>query len=939
MGSLWAAGFLLRRLRDEVGVVALLVALVGITSFLFAGAPRLFNLVADGALVHELAGAPAVDRDLQLSSVSSTPPGQDPLAAVDQVGEAYQAAFPDSIRQLIWTHRYSATTPRFGIANPLRLPTFVSLRSQDGLESAIQLVEGRMPASTGDQLPRASFQFGEPQPEPQAERARIEIAVSERTAARIGLHVGDVLGATLDGSDPTVRGVLLRRIEAEFDVVGIFSVIDPEAEVWFADRSLQRPDIGGTDEFPIAYATGLVAREAYPDITTTELPFNFAWRFLVAPERVDVAQLATVVPDLRRIQSLSADETFGSRIEGSLLLRTGLLGIIGRYVTERSSTEAVMAVAAIGPFALATGAIAMVAIMLIARRRTSLELARSRGASTLLLLAAQLWEAALLAGGASLLGLLLAVQLVPGRASSLSATLALATGGAAAIALVAATLPTVRRRLGRDGRDDAAVLPPSPRRLVLELTGVGLAVAGVLLLRQRGLVIGDRGVGEVVRLDPFLAAVPVLAGLATGIVAMRLYPLPIRAFGWLAARRRDLVPVLGLRNVGRHAAAANLPLLILMLTAAFGAFASVLLSSIDRGQVDAAWTQVGADYRIELAEGLDAASIDPTTVAGVDAVAAGFADQSASFADSPSQRSQVVLQAVDPDAYLAVTAGTSIAVSWPADFTELGAPAELAGTPEAPIPALVSRLLPSGSGPLARGDTFTVEVTSRTLTFVVVDRVATFPGIRPDAAFVVTSLNLLREANLDPTFSPTVLFVRGAGNIGPQLATLVADHSPSSTVTSRYDRYALLRQAPFVAMVTGGFRIAVIAVVVYAALAIIAALALTAARRSQDLAFLRTLGLSQRQSLGLTVIEHGPPVLLALVPGVALGIWIAILLAAGLGLEAFIGPNTVFTIQVAWGEIALVGLALIGLVTIAAAASTWLARRGQAVDALRLGGE
>ena len=323
----------------------------------------------------------------------------------------------------------------------------------------------------------------------------------------------------------------------------------------------------------------------------------------------------------------------------------------------------------------------------------------------------------------------------------------------------------------------------------------------------------------------------------------------------------------------------------------------------------------------------------------MDVVAAGFADQAATFADTPSQRSQVVLQAVDLDAYLAVTSGTSIAVNWPAGFTELRAPGELAGTPEAPIPALVSRLLPSGSGPLVRGDTFTVQVTSKTLTFVVVDRVATFPGIRPNAAFVVTSLDLLREANLDPAFSPSVLFVRGSGNIGPQLATLVADHSPSSTVTSRYDRYALLRQAPFVAMVTGGFRIALIVVVVYAALAIIAALALTASRRSQDLAFLRTLGLSQRQSLGLTIIEHGPPVLLALVPGVALGIWIATLLATGLGLEAFIGPNAVFSIQVEWGEIALVGLALIGLVTIAAGASTWLARRGQAVDALRLGGE
>ncbi len=82
---------------------------------------------------------------------------------------------------------------------------------------------------------------------------------------------------------------------------------------------------------------------------------------------------------------------------------------------------------------------------------------------------------------------------------------------------------------------------------------------------------------------------PVLAGLAAGIVALRLYPLPIRALGWLAARRRDFVPVLGLRTIGRHPGAANLPLLVLLLTAAFGAFSSVLASSIDRGQVTASY--------------------------------------------------------------------------------------------------------------------------------------------------------------------------------------------------------------------------------------------------------------------------------------------------------------------------------------------------------------
>jgi putative ABC transport system permease protein len=727
---------------------------------------------------------------------------------------------------------------------------------------------------------------------------------------------------------------VIRRIDAEFKVVGIFAIVDPAADIWFDDRHLQRPDIGGSDEFPIAYATGLIAPDAFRDLAASRLPFQLSWRYFLDPTRFDVGQLETLIPEMQRLQSVSADNTFGGFGEGSMLLRTGLLGIIGRYLAERSASEAVLSVAGIGPFSLAVGAIAMVAILLIVRRRSSLELARGRGASGLLILASQLWEATILAGGAALLGLMLAVWIVPGRASSLSVWVALATGAAATLTMVFATLPAVRRRLGGTGREDAAVLPTSPRRLVLELTAVGLAVAGVLLLQQRGLVIGTGRVGEIVRLDPFLAAVPVLAGAAMGIVAMRLYPLPIRALSWLAARRRDLVPVLGLRNVGRHSAAANLPLLVLMLTAAFGAFASVVLSSVDRGQEEAAWAEVGADYRIELA-GSGQGPLGPTEVPGVRAVAAAYLDQAATFSDSPSQRSQVVLDAVDATAYAAVVAGSPLAFDWPSGFTAAD-DATQPGTPESPIPAIVSQRLPSGSGPLAPGDPFTVQVGIHNLSFVVVERRESFPGVRPDAAFVIVSLETLQRAQTDETLVPSVLFVSATPESAEAVASLASD---GSIVQSRFDRYAALRQAPLIAMVTGGFRIALLVAVFYAGFAIVAALTLTAARRSQDLAFLRTLGLSAGQATGLTVLEQGPPVVLALIPGVALGIWIAVLLATGLGLGAFIGGDGALMINVDWAQIALVGGALVIMVTIAGIASTWLARRTQAIDALRLGGD
>jgi hypothetical protein len=120
--------------------------------------------------------------------------------------------------------------------------------------------------------------------------------------------------------------------------------------------------------------------------------------------------------------------------------------------------------------------------------------------------------------------------------------------------------------------------------------------------------------------DLFLAAAA-LIGLAVGLLTIRLYPLPVRALGWVLARRRDLVPVLGLRNLGRQPTSGYLPLLILMLTVAIGTFSSVLQASIERSQVDVAWQAVGADFRIATPSGSALDPVGDPDDGGVEAVA------------------------------------------------------------------------------------------------------------------------------------------------------------------------------------------------------------------------------------------------------------------------------------------------------------------------------
>ena len=131
--------------------------------------------------------------------------------------------------------------------------------------------------------------------------------------------------------------------------------------------------------------------------------------------------------------------------------------------------------------------------------------------------------------------------------------------------------------------------------------------------------------GDVRAFDPFLALSPVLVGVAVALVTIRLYPYPVRAIGWLAARGAILSPCSELRTIGRDPTAAYLPLLVLMLTVAIGTFPRSMRVTVDRGQVDDSWRQVGADYRIENRNGGTRPRVDPKAIPGVGPIAAGYA--------------------------------------------------------------------------------------------------------------------------------------------------------------------------------------------------------------------------------------------------------------------------------------------------------------------------
>ena len=67
------------------------------------------------------------------------------------------------------------------------------------------------------------------------------------------------------------------------------------------------------------------------------------------------------------------------------------------------------------------------------------------------------------------------------------------------------------------------------------------------------------------------------------------------------------------------------------------------------------------------------------------------------------------------------------------------------------------------------------------------------------------------------------------------------------------------------------------------------------------------------------MVEHGLPLLLALVIGVGLGVGLAWLVEPGLDLAAFSSPDTTVILQVDWASIAVVAASVAAVVAIAVA--------------------
>ncbi len=801
----------------------------------------------------------------------------------------------------------------------------MTLRQQSGLDGLLDLASGHWPE-------RAVPAPGDPADAPRV----LEVAMSAASAAEIGVVPGDRLAASVDRTDPVGRLSVVRDSTPTIEIVisGLFTVRDPTDPQWFDDHSLFEAAIGGSAESPIAYTTAIFAPAAYADVLGLGPATRLTWDLSLDADRLDARDLDGLTRDLRQLSSSYA--TTGSSRPDAILLHTGLGDAIGRFEAQRTTVETALALAVLGPAAVAAGAVALLGILVVRRRRHMLALARGRGASSGQLLAAQLGEGLLVTVPAALTGLAVAIVLVPAPDTALSSTGSILVALGATALLLLATWPAARRARRDLERDDPPVFRLSPRRLVFETLIVGLSLSAVWLLRERGLTTSGT-TGHPLGVDPFVAAAPLLVGLAVGLVVIRLLPIPVQALGWVAARRRDLVPVLGLRGLGRHSSAGYLPLLILSLTVAIGTVSVVMAATLVRGMVLVSWQDVGADLRLDAPPGRSFdPDLDVRAVDGVQAAAPALRIPDAGLSTGPAQRSSALLVAVDPAALDDVVAGSPVATTTATTLAWAPTGPE-AGTADQPIPAIVSdRPGPTGAV-LDIGDRFDLMFRGgKTMAFVVVDRRSSFAGIAPGSSFVIAPMRSVIDGWSGTTPGPSIWFVRGPAEVADALQQAAAGTS-QATVVSRYERLAAMRDAPLVAAVVGGFALAVGIAVIYASLAVVTVLALEAQRRSREMAFLRTLGLTDLQLGQLTIVEQGVPLVFALLIGIGVGLGVAWLIAPGIDLTVFSHAQAAIGIQIDWPTIGEVTLSIVAVVVVAVAATSWVARRSDVSHALRMG--
>ncbi|MFF3485815.1 FtsX-like permease family protein [Streptomyces sp. NPDC002701] len=954
----------LREVRADLPLLVCLAVLVALLTAVAAAGPGLMDRLAGRALASRLAQEQRAEPGIVLSAQFEPAGGADSDAWASDLAEdllpvtgVIENAAPDALEGGLVHDSTRVALP---------LLTTATAAGDVGL--------GLVYAS--DAPGRGAYAEGRP-PGPHrgagsggGDDGRVEIAVSTRTRDVLNLRLGQRL--------PLGPGAL-EDVRATGVVVGFFTAGGADAEA--APGPAPGPDPGPDPEGDAGRRTGTAGgdrlwREQPLLANPSELPPRSAsgidWeaRALVAPRTVTDLQaqagaLLTVTWGMRldldaRTAARFADDR-GLRELHRLLTaypddaRTVFCGDIADYGgmycqlgphpagTLRDSSHLADTLTDFGrqwrqgsvviSFALASllvvGLLAAAATALLAVRRSldAHRLRRARGASATglaLTRAAQTAPAALL----GLVAGTAAARSLPGPAPAYRYGLLVA----ALLWLLtpALTWHALRERAVRTGPDGPAPYAGG-RRLVAEAAVLLLAAAGVFALRSRGTA-ADAGP------DPLLAAVPALLGLAAVAVLVRCYPLPVRVLARRSARRRGVVALVALSRAAKEAPSRALALLVLVVTLAGAVFGGLVAGTLAEGRREAAAWQVGADASYlgaarspDIAERL-------SRVRGVrETVGVRQLRVDPTSATTGSRYGIASLVGVD-SARLRTAAPDSPAAR-ALDTAGIGDSTARPGTD--------IRVLATGA---RAGEVFTITSHGRKLRLRVVgglpENVIHDAALGPVRGTTPPRERLLLTDNRHLTtiaandFEGTSLLLYGPHLDVRTLRSLVPRATGDTGVGElriRAEEQADAEADGMIDVLRAAHTTCTALAVLLALLTLVLELLLSAPARGRTTAYLRTLGLGDRATSGLHLLQLLPMVLAAVAGGTALGLTLPALLGPALDLREFTGGPAAPTPHPDLLLTAALGIGLGLLVVAAVGVETWIGRRRGLGAVLRLG--
>jgi putative ABC transport system permease protein len=793
------------------------------------------------------------------------------------------------------------TMPLLGVDNPppkamLGGPPVLEVAYRSALASNAKLISGTLPQTAAESKPGPVI--------------TMQVAVTTATARTLGLRVGSVLDlgrtAAMPPSDPAIV----------LDVTGLLRPVGPSSPFWTFDPSLAAPVLM-QGHGPEIWAGGVfIGPDELADIATAYdgATAALSWNFPLKTAGLTAAQAPGMLAAMTSLVSGNAGEAAlqaaGPPLQNPPVLSADGSGVLSGFITAQAALGTTDALLLAG-VAAATAILLLVGALVIADAyRGELTLDRARGGSLRQIAARILGLTAGVAGPALVIGAAAAVVAVPdgGNTASWALALLVVVIALAAPALLAAWELRGLRSLAGADRADLVIRRPSTRRLVVEATALVIIVGGVVALRVRGVAPGA-GV------DPYLSSAAVLIAVAAGLIAARVYPVPLRLLLRLLTRRRGTVGYLGIARSARSRSVPLLPALALVVAMAVIALGGMIRAAVTSGQVAASWQQVGADAVVDAAGAH--LSISPKAQAAMAAVP-GVRHASAVYVIDPGADSAGNLLVGQTGAM-----STGVVIASPSQY------AALVG--DTPWPAFPARLLarPAGSGAIpviaspsvaarVRAGSDQLAFASGELTLHVAAVASSTPALPGGGSFIIMPSWV--SARLAGSTAPNTMLLTGRDINVRDLQAVVARTQPGGLLISRADVLAAAADSPIVHGSDLAFDLSVAAAVACAAGAVLLGVLMSGRDRTRIGVWLTAMGMTARQARRLALLDALPLLLIAILGGEAAGLALGPLIGPGLDLSAFTGssapvavrPDLVALLAPAVGAVVLITVVAVG---------------------------